>query len=107
VTDTIVDELPRPYGHKVRFDPTINLGHILTASVFLLSGAAAFFNLSARVDRQQDKTAQIEVYFKEKMASVENQQTRFDLNYREDMREIKTMLSKIDDKLDKKMDKPR
>lgn len=106
MTDTILDESLR-HRHRVRFDPTINLGHIMTATVFLLSGLAAFFNLSARVDRQQDKTAQIEVYFKEKMASVETAQTRFDLNYREDMHDIKIMLGKIDDKLDKKMDKPR
>lgn len=34
----------------LHFDPTINLGHILTAGVFLASTMAAWFSLNARVD---------------------------------------------------------
>lgn len=34
----------------LNFDPTINLGHILTAAVFLASTMAAWFSLNARVD---------------------------------------------------------
>lgn len=34
---------------KVSFDPTINLGHLLTAAAMLLSGFAAFSTLDRRV----------------------------------------------------------
>jgi hypothetical protein len=34
----------------VRFDGTINLGHVLTSVAMLVSGAGAYFNLDKRVD---------------------------------------------------------
>jgi hypothetical protein len=48
---------------KMQFDPTINLGHVLTAVTFLAAGFAAFNTLDKRVavmevQRQTDRETQ-------------------------------------------------
>ena len=43
----------------VRFDGTINLGHILTAAAMLTAGASAYFNLDKRVDLQARDIADV------------------------------------------------
>lgn len=48
---------------KMQFDPTINLGHVLTAATFLAAGFAAFNTLDKRVavmevQRQTDRETQ-------------------------------------------------
>lgn len=52
------DDQPR---RKVNFDPTINLGHILTAVVMLATGFTAYNNLDKRVSGLEQLAAQITV----------------------------------------------
>ena len=44
---------------RVNFDPTINLGHILTALVMLATGFTAYNNLDKRLSMQEQMTVQV------------------------------------------------
>ena len=90
---------------KLNFDPTVTLGHLVSAGVFLITGATAFVNLSMRVDQQAKDVTRIEQQLLTKIKDNETSAERFGLNYREDMRDVKTLLSRIEDKLDRKADK--
>ena len=56
----------QPPRRKVNFDPTINLGHILTVIVMLMSGFAAYNNLDKRVSGLEQLATQIAVRSVEK-----------------------------------------
>jgi hypothetical protein len=74
---------------KLTFDPTINLGHILTAAAMLASGFAAYNTLDKRV-------AVIEV---QHSASKENQALKDssqDLMLRESVLRIQETLTRLD-----------
>ena len=43
----------------VNFDPTINLGHILTVLVMLATGFTAYNNLDKRLSMQEQMTVQV------------------------------------------------
>lgn len=91
---------------KLNFDPTITLGHLVSAAVFLVTGASAYVTLSMRVDQQGKDVSRIETQLLEKIRNNESVTERAGLNYREDMRDVKTLLTRIEDKLDRKADKP-
>jgi hypothetical protein len=42
-----------PQGKRVSFDPTINLGHILTAITFLVAGFGVYNTLDNRLTKQE------------------------------------------------------
>lgn len=110
-----------------RFDPTINLGHILSAGVFLVSAGAAWMNMDARVSRAESEIATLKQRdgdlakdAKEAAVTVENRFMREVTNQRahmdqtqvrvaDDIREIKTLMRDgfrdLDAKLDKKQDR--
>jgi hypothetical protein len=90
----------------------------MTDTVFLCSTVAGWMTLDARVtavevagkraDTQTSKdVARIEVALTERIRNNENVLERFGLNYREDLRDVKGALTRIEDKLDKKADKTR
>lgn len=106
MTDLLTDE-PSHRRRKVNFDPTVTLGHAISAGVFLVTGVSAWVNLSMRVDQQAREVARIETQLLEKIRGNEAAAQRQDLNYREDMRDVKVLLTRIEDKLDRKADKPR
>lgn len=106
----------------VRFDPTINLGHVLTAFAFLFSTLAAWFTLSARVDQASQAIVRLERIIEAKadkdvvakgelelsrrvVESQANQNTAL-IRIDEGFKELKGMLRDVDQKLDRKMDKP-
>jgi hypothetical protein len=91
---------------KLNFDPTITLGHLISAAVFLVTGATAWVNLSMRVDQQAKDVTRVETQLLAKIHDNEQAAERSGLNYREDMRDVKTLLTRIEDKLDRKADKP-
>ncbi len=118
---------PAAPGHRVsetrvRFDWTINLGHVLTALTFLASTMAAWFSLNSRVDMAAqaivrlekiiDAKADKEVVGKgevelsrrivESQANQNNALIRID----EGFKELKAMIRDVDRKLDGKQDKP-
>lgn len=43
-----------------RFDPTINYGHVLTASSFIMAGIGAYFGMSAELKSVDQRVAKIE-----------------------------------------------
>ena len=105
----------------VHFDPTINLGHVASAAVFLVSTVAAWVSLNARVDQagkaierlehhveakadreivariDQDLARRIEVQAKEQAAAA----MRIDAGFAE----IKSLLRDLGAKIDQKADK--
>jgi hypothetical protein len=110
-----------------RFDPTINLGHMLSAGVFLVSAGAAWMNMDARVTRAESAIADLRQRdaeqakdAKDAVVTVENrfmrevtqQRAHMDqtqVRVADDIREIKTLMRDgfrdLDQKMDKKADK--
>lgn len=111
-----------PNGRRgVHFDPTINLGHILTAVVFLASTIAAWVSLNGRVEQQAKDLERVERITKAETVKVEtilmtrinDERARLDqtqVRTADDIREIKTIVRDgfrdLDQKMDKKTDKP-
>ena len=111
-------------GHgrrRIHFDPTINLGHVLTAGTFLISTVAAWVSLDARVvqqgkdiDRTQTQTGREVVRIETQLMNrINEERARIDqtqLRTADDIREIKTIVRDgfrdLDAKLDRKADKP-
>jgi hypothetical protein len=106
---------------RLNFDPTINLGHIITAATFLVVGTAGYVALDGRVgnlersyrDEQAVRLAadasveaRLLVRVSENRAQVEASQLRLT----EDIREIKTLMREgfrdLDLKIEKKAEKP-
>jgi|LNAP01.1.fsa_nt_gb hypothetical protein len=108
-------------GRRVHFDPTINLGHVLTAATFLIAAAGAYATLDSRVSTlERDQRAQ-KLEQKETLSSTETrlltkiteQRAHMDqtqVRVADDIREIKTLMRDgfrdLDQKLDRKADKP-
>jgi hypothetical protein len=50
-----------PHGQaKPRFDPTINYGHVLTVSSFLIAAASAYYGMRAELQNVDLRVAKIE-----------------------------------------------
>ncbi len=60
------DSAPTPFDstrsarRKVAFDPTINLGHVLTFLGFMATGTVAYFDLRERIAVQEVRIHQID-----------------------------------------------
>ncbi len=111
-----------------RFDPTINLGHILSAGVFLVSAGAAWMNMDARVSRTEsaisdlrqrdsdqakeakDAVVTVENRFMREVTTQRAHMDQTQVRVADDIREIKTLMRDafrdLDQKLDKKADRP-
>lgn len=82
------DNMPLDQPHqrrRVQFDPTINLGHVLTFLGFLATGSVAYFDLRERIAMQELRTASVSV-------EIENEKARTRETLREmrdDMREVR------------------
>lgn len=71
--------------HRVRFDPTINLGHMLTLISMLAAGAVAFSNLQSRLAVHDEQLRGLE-----RAAVVDKGHLTDALNgLREDVKEVK------------------
>ena len=82
------DTSPAPLdGHKrrIRWDPTINLGHVLTFFGFLATGSVAYFDLRERLAVQEVRVSTIEN--EGKAAAVRFQETLREV--RDDVREVR------------------
>lgn len=64
---------------RINFDPTINLGHIITLVCFISAGSGAYWTLDKRVSILEERSVQIEAKLRENNASV-----------KESLNEIKT-----------------
>lgn len=65
-------ETPR---RKVQFDPTINLGHLLTFIGFVRTGAIAYFDLRERIAIGELKTIHIEQEFRQEKDRIKDSLT--------------------------------
>lgn len=55
---------------RINFDPTINLGHIISLVVFVSAGFSAYWSVSNRVSLLEERAVQIEAKFRENNSSV-------------------------------------
>lgn len=106
---------------RVIFDPTINLGHVLTAATFLVVGTAGYVALDGRVgalershreeqSMRNSADAAIEARLIREMTIQRAAMDQTTNKVAEDVREIKAIVREgfrdLDAKLDKKSDKP-
>ena len=80
----------------IKFDNHVSIGHVITTICIIFSGVwyvAENNNRIGNLERQ-------DTVFKEQLKDMQ-------ANYREDFREIKQSLFRIEAKLDQKADKPR
>jgi hypothetical protein len=49
-----------PHKSKTVFDPTINYGHALTVTSFVLAGAGAYYGMRAELQSVDQRVAKIE-----------------------------------------------
>lgn len=114
--------------HGFRFDPTINLGHMVSAGVFLVCAGVAYASMDARVSKLEDAARDLKVrdaeIVREGKEAVVGVETRFmrevttqrahmdqtQVRVADDIREIKTLMRDgfrdLDQKLEKKADRP-
>jgi outer membrane murein-binding lipoprotein Lpp len=115
------DDTPNGSRSGVRFDPTINLGHICTAAVFLSTAVLSWASVSARVDqvakdadRLERKQDAASIGIETRLLSrINDERARLDqtaVRAADDIREIKTLMRDgfrdLDSKLERKVDKP-
>jgi hypothetical protein len=106
---------------KLIFDPTINLGHILTAATFLVVGTSGYVALDGRVGHlersHRDEQAirltsdqQLESRIMREMTVQRAHMDQVQVRVADDIREIKSIVREgfrdLDGKLDRKSDKP-
>lgn len=103
------------------FDPTVNLGHILTAASFLVVGTAGYVALDGRVGNLErshreeqavrfTSDQQIETRMMRELTLQRTHMDQVQVRTSEDIREIKSIVREgfrdLDSKLDRKSDKP-
>jgi TolA-binding protein len=79
------DFTPLERDKKVRFDPTINLGHLLTFAGFIMAGFGAWATLDARLVRLEEGRRTQEM--------VDRAQ---DARYDQGIRQVQQQLEKMD-----------
>ncbi len=85
-------------GGRLRFDPTINAGHLLTFAGFLLTGFIGWSTLDKRVVVLEEQRKSQEVI--DKAQDVRSGEKFGEI--RETMRDIKLTLDAVRDKLEKR-----
>ena len=114
-------ETEEQHAMRPRFDPTINLGHLLTATVTLLAigGAWATFKSDvaslAKADERHEKqidtkadretVARAELELSRRIVETQQNLTASTVSINEGFREVKGLLRDLDQKLDRKADK--
>lgn len=121
MTDKSLDAAGRESKPRFVFDPTINLGHVLTAASFLIVGTAGYVALDGRVGalershREEQSlryTAdqQVETRMMRELTLQRTHMDQVQVRTSEDIREIKSIVREgfrdLDSKLDRKSDKP-
>lgn len=101
----------------IRFDPTINLGHIGSAGVFLIASLIAYINLDNRVQNQKgdvervdrdyrEADKRIETVFMERVNDQKSLIANVSLTTATNISEIKATMLRIEIELKNKADKP-
>jgi flagellar motility protein MotE (MotC chaperone) len=106
-----------PVRRGIQFDPSIRLDNAISIIVLLIAGLSAWFNLANRVDQQARDTVRLEGSYKEADKRIEaafddkiKDQRAFiqqlQLTEAANIADIKSALGRIEEKLDRKADKP-
>lgn len=90
------DFAPLDGSKRPRFDPTINLGHLLTFAGFMAAGFGAWSTVDSRL-------VVLEENRKTQAAIDQAQDARYDTG----TRQLQNQLNRIDDKLDRLLEKNR
>jgi hypothetical protein len=77
---------------KLTFDPTINLGHILTAISFLVVGTAGYVALDGRVTNLERADVVIESRLLREIAAQRVHMDQVQMRTADDIREIKSIV---------------
>ncbi len=89
------DQLPMHKSVRMRFDPTINLGHILTFVAAISIGTAGYFDL-----RKADVVHDMRLGSIEDKAKAGEQRLREDLReLRDDMRGIRVGIDRLNERM--------
>lgn len=80
-----------PPRRKVTFDPSINLGHILTFLGFLATGTVAYFDLRERISNNEIRTQAVAA---EVVAEKQRTQQSV-LEMKDDVREVRRGVNEI------------
>ena len=115
-------ETEEQHAMRPRFDPTINLGHLLSATVTLLAigGAWATFKSDvaslAKADERHEKQLETkadretvsrgELELSRRIVETQQNLSASTVSINEGFREVKSLLRDLDQKLDKKADRP-
>ena len=102
---------------RIHFDPTINLGHLISAGVFLVTAGIGWATMNARVEaleredaRQEKSVVSAETRLTTRINEERARLDQTSVRIADDIREIKTLMRDgfrdLDQKLDRKMDKP-
>ena len=83
--DTAPGGLDAPHRRRVRWDPTINLGHVLTFLGFIATGAVGYFDLRERIAVQEVRQTQ----FSAEMEAEKNRLRDTLKELRDDVREVR------------------
>lgn len=89
---------PAPEGGRLKFDPTINAGHLLTFAGFLITISVGWSTLDKRVVILEEQRKSQEVLDK---AQDHRSSEKFG-EIRETMRDIKQSLDVVRDRLEKR-----
>lgn len=84
---------------KINFDPTINLGHIITFCGFIFAGFGAYWTLDKRVTILEDRAIQIESRLRENNASVKDSLKEI----KEDVKDMRQAVENVSGAIIKKM----
>ena len=77
--------------HGVKFDGTVNLGHILTMLVMVGSGASMYFSLDKRISKQEDMAPFVQSSRDAQDARVQTQLQTLS----SDVKEVKSSVDKM------------
>lgn len=88
--------MDEPQNKKMRFDPTINLGHVLTFLGFLLTIFIGWQNLDKRVVVLEETRNAQTMRDKHQDATIATQSGQI----RESLQEIKAAIIRLDNKID-------
>lgn len=91
---------------RLRFNGTINAGHVLTTLAMIVAGFSAWYRLESRIGQ-----AEVRMDAMSQTATIVTQYTEQRLNrqdeaHRQALTEIKRQLERIEDKIDRKVDRP-
>lgn len=83
----------------VKLDPTVNYGHLISATVFLVTAAMAWANLSSRQDNADQRIAQLE-RAQQTLVAEQNQEARVVARLDEKITNLDRVLRRIEALLD-------